>query len=767
MVLCSLVLLANLPLDVHGQARLGGPVIGDPGETSNGTEGSDTREMVLIRAAKPYASLVTAIRKQGGEVTYQYDHFDAVAATVPRAALGAIGSLVGLHAITKDLMIQAPDSVDTLRGRGALPARTGEEERITFESASAIPETDLAAFAAAHPEAYAINNSHMNVGSLHAGGVNGSGVIVAVIDSGLRPGFPHLELDGSIIGGEDFVGDGLGVSNTFNGGHGTFVAGMISANVTFSFNPLGTFFRSVQAHAPGATIAPNQVPMVGTAPRSSIFAMRVFSPTGSAPTSRILAAMNRAITLRQMYDAGMPGGVNIQVVNMSLSGPALFPGRDLFDTATDLMVDRGIVVVSSAGNAGPSGMTIGGPASSFGSLAVGAASLAHNERILRDLQFGFGAGALFRPFDGSQSAVFSSRGPNADGRLDPEVTASGFGSFGMGFSGTSTINISSGTSFSSPTVAGVAALLRQAFPSATARQIRNAIAASANPGFLDDGSTTLDQGGGFVDAQAAYDLLAAGSVPDALPAPPAFSKSVKDNIQSGAGLAVERGLAHRHVSGLKPGQRHEIIYEVGQNIQSVVIQLSNVTPALPPDQQNLLFGDDLLLTVHSAKTSRQPGDGDYKVLTFTLGGTFTIQKPESGLIRVTLNGDWTNAGDISADVTIFSVTDPVTNKTLQGRIGPLETLMFQVQVPPGLAQADFRMVFREDWSNYPVNDVDMILVNPVGAADFRGATLNAPESAVFTNPMPGTWTVFINGFEIHTVEDKFEVRVALDGNVVH
>ena len=42
-------------------------------------------------------------------------------------------------------------------------------------------------------------------------------------------------------------------------------------------------------------------------------------------------------------------------------------------------------------------MTIGSPSSAFGALTVGAASLSHNERILRRLQFGSAAGSLTAP----------------------------------------------------------------------------------------------------------------------------------------------------------------------------------------------------------------------------------------------------------------------------------------------------------------------------------------------------------------------------------
>jgi subtilisin family serine protease len=766
MALCLALLLAGPPARVRGQAEADGPAIGDGGDAAAGDDGGEALERVLIRAPRPYARVVEAVRRLGGEVTREYEHLDALAAAVPRAALADIGALTGPHAITKDYLIPGPGSVDTLHGREGLPARSGEEERITFESVGALAAAEIPGFAAAHPEAYILNNALMNVHFLHAAGFGGAGVIVAVIDSGIRPGFPHISLDGSVIGGEDFVGDGRGFSHVQNNGHGTVVAGMISANALFAFNTSGAFFRAVQAYAPEATVPPNLVPMIGSAPQASIYAMRVFPPSGASPTSWILAAMDRVITLRGNYDARRPGGRNIQVVNMSLSGPTLYAGRDLFDTATDQMAKKGIVVVTSAGNAGPAGMTIGGPATSFESLAVGAASLAHNERIVRDLGFMPGAGLVLRPDEGAQTAVFSSRGPNADGRPDPEVIASGVGCYGMGFLGTNNITFANGTSFSAPTVAGVAALLRQAFPAATARQIRNAIVTSANPAFLADGSTGLDQGAGFVDALAAFNALARGTAPEALPEPPAFSKSVKENVEINAGLAVRSGPVQEHALGLKPGQRHEILHSIAPNTAAVILSVSNVVAALPPELQNQFGGDVVLLTVHSARTSRQPKDGDYNVIAFTQGGTFRVEQPETGLMRVTLTGAGSNAGRISADIAILPVKESVPSFTLQGRIGELGTVPVAVEVPAGVTEAEFRLIWREDWSNYPANDVDMVLLDPAGTLSFLGATLGNPESVLIRNPMPGTWTVFIDGFDMQTLEDRFKLRVALDGEVV-
>jgi len=56
----------------------------------------------------------------------------------------------------------------------------------------------------------------------------------------------------------------------------------------------------------------------------------------------------------------------------------------------------------------------------------------------------------------------------------------------------------------------------------------------------------------------------------------------------------------------------------------------------------------------------------------------------------------------------------------------------------------------------------MILVDPNGAPEFAGATLNSPESAVIANPVPGQWTVVIDGFTVFGRRDKFELFVDYD-----
>jgi hypothetical protein len=281
---------------------------------------------------------------------------------------------------------------------------------------------------------------------------------------------------------------------------------------------------------------------------------------------------------------------------------------------------------------------------------------------------------------------------------------------------------------------------------------------------LSDGSTVLDQGHGYVNAGAAAAMILAGTVPT-LPGLGAFNSSVKVNVEQNTDLNVRDGSVSERVTGLKPGQRFDLLYRVQPNTRQVVIVLSGVTPVLPPTEQNQLFGDDILLAVHSAKTSAI-GEGDYKVFAFTTGNTFVVDDPEPGIMRITVNGDWTNAGQIAATIGAYSITGPVPGLTTQGKITNGDVVVVPVAIPPGTSLADFRLSWREDWGEYPTNDLDFFLVRPNGTVDISGASLDSPEHVAVSSPAAGNWLIIINGFDVSGKGDKYELRVALDGRVV-
>jgi hypothetical protein len=285
---------------------------------------------------------------------------------------------------------------------------------------------------------------------------------------------------------------------------------------------------------------------------------------------------------------------------------------------------------------------------------------------------------------------------------------------------------------------------------------------SANPNLLADGSLASDQGAGLVDAAAASALLAAGGVPDALPPEKDPNPNVKVNLESGSSIKVRNGPVQETFTALKPAQRHEIFYRVAPNTKQVSVVLSDVTPSLPPAQQNQLFGDNVLLTIHSALTSNN-GKAAYSTFESTSGGTFTVNDPQVGIMRVTMSGRWTNAGTISGQVTIASSVEAVPRFTQQGKIIQGESVTIPLNVPVGVSALEFRLGWSPDWASLPTDDLDLVLTSPTGAVNRRGSTMRNPEMVTIKNPVAGEWRATIIGFEVYSDGNKYEFRATADG----
>src|SRR2546429_83479 len=121
--------------------------------------------------------------------------------------------------------------------------------------------------------------------------------------------------------------------------------------------------------------------------------------------------------------------------------------------AADMAAQRGILVVTAAGNEGPGSRSIWTPADGDSVLAIGA------EDSLGTIAF------------------FSSRGPTADGRIKPDFTAPGVAVCVV--TGIDQVLREDGTSFATPLLAASAALVKQMHPALRPMDLRAAFRSTA------------------------------------------------------------------------------------------------------------------------------------------------------------------------------------------------------------------------------------------------------------------------------------------------
>ena len=165
---------------------------------------------------------------------------------------------------------------------------------------------------------------------LRIDGIDGTGIKVAVIDTGVD--FNHPDLfgwgpDGKVVGGYNFIQEDEPPLDT--NGHGTQVAGVIAAD--------------------GQAI--------GMAPKAKILAYKVSEDGEGVSAELITKAIEKAIE----------DGANI--INISLG---VNKTNAKIDRAINFALEKEIFVVTAAGNDGPGFKTIGSPGRNFGSVTVGA-----------------------------------------------------------------------------------------------------------------------------------------------------------------------------------------------------------------------------------------------------------------------------------------------------------------------------------------------------------------------------------------------------------
>lgn len=466
---------------------------------------------LIIQTDGPPDALAAFIHSLGGTVKFRYRNVPAVAATIPPSKLPDVVKLQGVTKVEKDRMVYLHDN-----------PYPGEQS--DYPMAYFISDMEGVQF---HP----IEPKTINPDSLPEGIANysftgaykiwketnyGEGSIVAVVDTGTArnsclqhavigaPGFPD---------GYNATNDGIPATDRSNYWHGTFVAGEIASSCSISFtDPSHLLYQAISAHLPWG---PEFVPILGQAPAAKIYPVKVFPASGqSVPTSTILSGLDHILTLKKQRI------LDVDIVNMSLGGPTPADGLDIFDRFIEELVKEGMLVVTSAGNGGPTPNTIGSPATSYLSLAVGALDYAPTTRVEYEywsLDYFQGSGNGQNPrTPETRIAYFSARGPLSDGRAGPDIVALGFSNFQA--TSRNGLAFAEGTSFSAPTVAGAAALL-SAYWKSSVKEINplilhTALLAGANPNVVGAQWRDInDQGWGALDVARSLELLKQRPIP--------------------------------------------------------------------------------------------------------------------------------------------------------------------------------------------------------------------------------------------------------------
>ena len=278
-------------------------------------------------------------------------------------------------------------------------------------------------------------------------GVTGAGVKVAYIADGIDPNNPDfIRANGQhvFIDNQDF--SGTGTTATTGGGEAFLDASSIAAQgrEVYNIQQFGGFNRKCL------------IRVRGVAPGASLIGLNVFGSSNFAFNSVFLEAINYAVNTD-----------HVNIINESF-GANPFPDTgslDLTRMADDAAVKAGVTVVSSSGDAGVTN-TIGSPATDPLVLSAGATTTLRS--YAQAGVAGITAPGVNGWISGNISAISSSGFNQAAGTMD--VVAPGDLNWALCSPspqfvdcGGLNLELTGGTSESSPLTAGVAALVIQAY----------------------------------------------------------------------------------------------------------------------------------------------------------------------------------------------------------------------------------------------------------------------------------------------------------------
>lgn len=396
-------------------------------------------------------------------------------------------------------------------------------------------------------------NQVVGAKKLHQAGYSGKGIVIAMLDSGFNTDHPAFDST-NIVATWDFIGNdadvtGSDCSSDPQDRHGT-----------------GTF-AAAGGYAPGF--------MIGTAFGADFILARTEITCGG---TEIKVEEDNWIAAAEWADS-----IGADIISSSL-GYTVFQGDGdytlsqldgntaLITIAADIAASKNILVCNAAGNerGDASWPTIIFPADGDSVLAVGATNAS------------------------GQLAPFSSPGPSADGRIKPDIVSMGQSVYTAAATGGYTLM--SGTSLSTPLVAGAAALALESDSQMTAMQLMEQIKATGDRAE----SPNNDYGYGMMKANRAANILRV-ILPDSVEMDSGQITQIEistsgrtHELRTLAAYDLPTGASFvDHGDGTGELQLDSTVWTVGRATIAIVASISN-------------FADSGTLVIYSTVASYQP-----------------------------------------------------------------------------------------------------------------------------------------------------------------
>ncbi|MGB2708047.1 MAG: S8 family peptidase [Pseudoalteromonas nigrifaciens] len=531
-----------------------------------------------------------------------------------------------------------------------------------------------------------------------AGGLNlptawdtatGSGVVVAVLDTGYRP---HVDLNANILPGYDMISN-LSVANDGNGrdSDARDPGDAVAANECGTNGAQNSSWHGTHVAGTVAAVTNNGEGVAGVAYGAKVVPVRVLGKCGGL-TSDIADGI---IWASGGNVSGLPANANpADVINMSLGGSGSCSSTT--QSAINTARNNGTVVVIAAGNDNDNSANYN-PGNCNG--VVNVASVGRNGG--RAYYSNYGSNIDVAAPGGAQSFANDSEGVlstyNA-GSSTPSSDSYGF---------------SQGTSMAAPHVAGVAALIKQAKPNATPDEIEN-ILKTTTRSFP---ATCTSCGTGIVDAAAAVAAASGGTAP-----PPSGNELLDGETQT----------------GLSGATNSETFYTM-----TVPSGATNVTFTMSGGT-----GDADLYV----RSGSKPTTSTYDCRPYKSGNNeeCSIDNPTSGTYHVMLRGYSAYSGiSLTGNITAASGGGSGTPQAGGGTVSDVSANAGQwkhytLDVPAGMA------TFTVTTSG-GTGDADLFVKfgsQPTTSSyDCRPYKNGNAETCTFSSPQAGTWHLSVNAYK--------------------